>query len=537
VTEGETGSVNAVFTVSTPTAPFQTVSVQFATVNGTAASPQDFTSHSGTLTFLPGTTSQTVTIAVHGDDISEGTETFVVQLSNPQGGATIAGEDGIGTIASDDAPLTYFLAEGATGPFFDNDVLIANPNVADAPVTLTFFTQGGAAIAETRTIPGHSRATSHVDQIQGLEDASVSVEVKSTNGLPLTVERTMFWDATYYGGHTGTAVEQPAVRWFFAEAAQGFFDTYVLVTNANPFPADVTVTFLREGETPVVKTIPVGASSRETVGAVNYPELAGRSFGLIVEATQPVIAERAMYFGTTPTRLWSGGHESPGVSQTSTSWFHAEGATGSFFDTFILLGNPGDDLAKVTLDFLLESGETVTIHRDVPAKGRVTVAIEAEDDPRLHAGAVSTVVTSDRPIVSERSTYWSGDASPWGEGHNSFGVTQTATSWGLAEGRVGGTHQFATFILLANPSTTTVADVSVTYLRESGEPVVKTYQVQPASRYTIDASTVTELLNQSFGAKIEVTNTIPIVVERSMYWNANGVFWAGGSHAPAQKLP
>ena len=44
----------------------------------------------------------------------------------------------------------------------------------------------------------------------------------------------MFWDASYYGGHTGTAVEQPAVRWFFAEAAQGFFDTYVLVTNANP---------------------------------------------------------------------------------------------------------------------------------------------------------------------------------------------------------------------------------------------------------------------------------------------------------------
>ena len=61
----------------------------------------------------------------------------------------------------------------------------------------------------------------------------------------------------------------------------------------------------------------------------------------------------------------------------------------------------------MTLDFLLESGETVTVQRDVPAKGRVTVAIEAQDDPRLHAGAVSTVVTSDRPIVSERSTYWS----------------------------------------------------------------------------------------------------------------------------------
>ena len=178
VTEGESGSVNAVFTVSTPHTPFQTVGVQFTTVNGTAASPQDFTAHSGTLTFLPGTTSQTVTIAVHGDDTAEATETFIVRLSGAQGGATIDDEDGVGTIETDDeapAPLTYFLAEGATGPFFDNDVLIANPNVADAPVTLTFFTQQGAVIAEQRTIAGRTRATIHVDQIPGLEDAAVSV--------------------------------------------------------------------------------------------------------------------------------------------------------------------------------------------------------------------------------------------------------------------------------------------------------------------------------------------------------------------------
>jgi len=66
---------------------------------------------------------------------------------------------------------------------------------------------------------------------------------------------------------------------------------------------------------------------------------------------------------------------------------------------------------------------------------------------------------------------------------------------------------------------------------------VKTYPVPPASRYTIDAATVPELQDQSFGAKIEVMNGVAIVVERSMYWNANGVFWAGGSHAPAQRLP
>ena len=56
-----------------------------------------------------------------------------------------------------------------------------------------------------------------------------------------------------------------------------------------------------------------------------------------------MIAERAMYFATQPGRLWAGGHVNTGIVAPSTSWFHAEGATGTFFNTFILLSNPQDD--------------------------------------------------------------------------------------------------------------------------------------------------------------------------------------------------
>ena len=63
-----------------------------------------------------------------------------------------------------------------------------------------------------------------------------------------------------------------------------------------------------------------------------------KAFGIVVTFDQPGVAERAMYFGTSP--FWNGGHESAGVNAPSTSWFHAEGATGAFFDTFILLSNP-----------------------------------------------------------------------------------------------------------------------------------------------------------------------------------------------------
>jgi autotransporter-associated beta strand protein len=433
--------------------------------------------------------------------------------------------------------LTYYLAEGATGAFFDEDVLIANPNDSDAPVTLTFLQEGGGTIIERRTVPKQGRLTVHVDQINELENASPSVQVTSDDKLPLIVERSMFWDASYYGGHTANAVAKPERKWIFAEGFQGFFDTYLLIANANSVATTATVTFLRENDTPVVKTVPIAAFARKTIYAGEFSELIGRAFGMVVEATQPVIAERSMYFASLPNRLWTGGHVNTGVTAPSTSWFHAEGATGGFFSTFILLSNPQTSDAHIDLRFLLEDGTTIVKTKTLPAGQRLTVNPASEGEPRLENAAVSTIVASDVPIVSERSMYWPGDATPFGEGHNSSGVVATATRWGLAEGRIGAPRNFTTYILLANP-TTTAANVTVTYLREAGAPVTKTYTVPPTSRFNIDvAGVVPELRDESFGARIEVTNGVPIAVERSLYWDANGIFWAGGTNALATPLP
>ena len=451
---------------------------------------------------------------------------------------TYRGGDGNDVVIEPITPPTYYLAEGATGDFFDDDVLIANPNGVEAPVTMTFLREGGATVVVQRVIPARSRVTIHVDQIEGLEDASASVKIVSTNFLQLVVERTMFWDQSYYGGHTANAVAKPEKQWIFAEGFQGFFDTYLLIANANAVPANVTLTFLRENDTPVVKTVDVAPFARKTIYAGDYDELKGRAFGIVVDATRPVIAERAMYFASQPNRLWSGGHVNTGITAPSTSWFHAEGATGGYFNTFILLSNPQDTPAHIELRFLLSTGEVITRTKTIEAKQRVTINPMTEGDPRLENAAVSTVVQSDVPIVSERSMYWSGEAASFGEGHNSSGIVSTTTLWGLAEGRIGGLHAFDTFILLANPSATE-AEVKITYLREEGgAPIVKTYAVPGTSRYNVDVKTVVpELRDASFGAIIEVTNNIPIAVERSMYWNALDVFWAGGTNALATPLP
>ena len=106
VTEGGTGTSNLVFTATLSKVSATTVTVRYATSNGTATAGQDYTAGSGTLTFAPGVISQTVTVAVTGDATVEPTETFTVTLSTPSG-ATLARATATATIITDDiAPST-----------------------------------------------------------------------------------------------------------------------------------------------------------------------------------------------------------------------------------------------------------------------------------------------------------------------------------------------------------------------------------------------------------------------------------------------
>jgi hypothetical protein len=104
--EGNSGTVNADFTVSLSAASSQTVTVNFATANGTAKAGSDYVAIPlTTLTFNPGDTSKIITVAVKGDTLDEAKETFYVNLSSPIN-ATIAKKKGIGTIIDDDPPPT-----------------------------------------------------------------------------------------------------------------------------------------------------------------------------------------------------------------------------------------------------------------------------------------------------------------------------------------------------------------------------------------------------------------------------------------------
>mgnify|MGYP000176839222 CR=1 FL=1 len=89
-----TSGVLANFVVTLAQPSNQTVTVQYATSNGTATGGDDYVATTGTLTFAPGETSKTISVVVLGDTVAEGAESFLVTLSSPTG-ATVG--DGIGT--------------------------------------------------------------------------------------------------------------------------------------------------------------------------------------------------------------------------------------------------------------------------------------------------------------------------------------------------------------------------------------------------------------------------------------------------------
>lgn len=91
------GTSIATFTVTLAAASDHTVTVHYATSDGTATEGSDFVGTSGTVTFLPGETSKTVTVTVLGDSLAESKETFTVALSSPTN-ATVSDAIGVGTI-------------------------------------------------------------------------------------------------------------------------------------------------------------------------------------------------------------------------------------------------------------------------------------------------------------------------------------------------------------------------------------------------------------------------------------------------------
>jgi hypothetical protein len=120
-----------------------TVTVDFSTANGTAVAGGDYRTLSGQLTFAPGETSKRILVSAVDDALTEGTETFVVDLSNPSAGVTINDGQGVITIQDNsvERPVSISDAtstEGANTPHFRQAFVTEGSGGLKRPRSLTF---------------------------------------------------------------------------------------------------------------------------------------------------------------------------------------------------------------------------------------------------------------------------------------------------------------------------------------------------------------------------------------------------------------
>jgi uncharacterized repeat protein (TIGR01451 family) len=155
VAEPASGSAPAAFAVTLSHSYTHTVTVNYTTNTGganPATAGSDYTTTSGTLTFNPGETVQTISVPVLADaDASETDETFLVDLSGATGGATITDVQAVGTITPDSTPGTVLISELRTyGPSGADDEFVELYNNTDSPITVAASdASGGWAIVKS----------------------------------------------------------------------------------------------------------------------------------------------------------------------------------------------------------------------------------------------------------------------------------------------------------------------------------------------------------------------------------------------------
>jgi hypothetical protein len=219
VTEGNTGTSTVLVTIGLTGPALGTVTVSWATSNGTATAVSDYTAASGTVTFVRGDMVKTVPITIVGDTVNEPNETFAVQLSNPTG-ATIATASANVTILNDDSALTA----AAVAPSARSTGTL---NAADAELALvaalTVWSQAGA---ETSALAGVTIAIVDLPgaQLGEADGTAVLVDIDAA-GYGWFVDATPSDDAEYAIGSGGEG------RADVASAAAGRMDLLTVVVH------------------------------------------------------------------------------------------------------------------------------------------------------------------------------------------------------------------------------------------------------------------------------------------------------------------
>ncbi len=389
----------------------------------------------------------------------------------------------------------WYFAEGSTNPPFEVSFAIENPGSRPAQVRFTFLSPEGAQTAREIRLEARSRATLSANQV--VPNAEFGTIVQSD--VPVYVERSMYFG---HDGHVAAGAREPGRTWYLPEGSSvPPFETWILLMNPDRAAATARLTFMREDGSTTTLTQVVPGFGRRSVYVNALFTAAG--FSTQVEADQPIVVERAMYFDG-----GQGGHDTVAVPAPARTWYLAEGVSRAGFDTWLLVQNPGSQPASASVTFLLDGGRSVKQPLLIAPRSRASLYTNLV----VPDATYGITLESDQPVVAERAVYFDGGRA----GFDSAAVAAPATEWFLPEGQTSG--PFLEQLAVTNPQGQSV-NLQVDFLRDEGES-------SAPLRFSLAAasSTIVDLNPYVPDARVSlrVTSDRPVVVERTLFF-ANGL--------------
>ncbi len=318
----------------------------------------------------------------------------------------------------------------------------------------------------------------------------------------------------------GAAVAGPLPTWYLAEGTTAWgFGTYINIENPNTVDVQIRITYMTADLGPLVQppfTMP--SESRVTVNPLTA--VGQRDFSTLVECLDPtrtIAVDRTMF--------WMGGpgseveqnletHSSVGVTAPNNIWYLPEGSSAWGFETWLTVQNPNVAATDIIITYMIEGFGPFAVNKTVPSNSRASYNMTND----IGSADASIQVLGNQPIICERSMYRDSRRM----GHESVGATTPANDFFLAEGTTA--WGFTTFLCIQNPNAA-VNQVTITYMKPSGQIVMAPFPMAPQTRETIKVNEQAPNTDLS----IKVSGTLPLLAERPMYWGS-GSIWREVGH-------
>ncbi|HWE61679.1 MAG TPA: hypothetical protein VHB98_08210 [Chloroflexota bacterium] len=306
---------------------------------------------------------------------------------------------------------TWGFPEGYTGFSFQEYLTLLNPGTATATAHVTLAPQGNSASAAQTlnlTVPPMSRVTANIRALNAASKTK-SVGMLISSDQPIVAERVEYFGdgagSGKFGSTVSSGITAPATLLYAGygnvTAGPAGNEQYLTLLNPSSAAGPVTVTIRAAdagGHTLGTTSVTVFPGTRKTVAA---SALAGSGpatlFSATLQATGPIEAESAQYFGGSPNSGTHPGVAFPALPAAGGDQFLSDISTqlpdGTPVTRTLYLYNPGATAVMVAATYFGASGNPVRATYTVPAGGIIVVPVNQAVSGQLAAGALGAELT------------------------------------------------------------------------------------------------------------------------------------------------